>query len=231
MRLFLLLILTLTAWGLEERRDMTGDGKPERIVLHDLGGTYPVVEVSIYEGKRLLASSTLYGARLVDLDGDGRFELLATDPDVGPHKEFPTYVLRLSSRGLQPSPELMRKLPAPTPAEIGSLAKLVREQPYYEYTTSPVVEIRKIANRLTYSGRKREVPALLRKFWPVNRCRDFLTKYDQELRESQLWPVIRQLNPEPARNVPDPGNALEKHAPSSQSSAPQGTVPRYHPKG
>ena len=198
MRLFFLLILTFSAWGLEERRDMTGDGKPERIVLHDLGGTYPVVEVQIYEGNRVLASSTLYAARLVDLDGDGRFELLATDPDVGPHKEFPTYVMRLTSLGLRPAPELMRKLPAPCAAEIRSLTELVREQPYFDYSMSPVVEIRKMANRLTYSGRKRQLAPLLRRIWPENRCREFLAEYHAELRGSKLWPVLRQLNPESA---------------------------------
>ncbi len=199
-------------------------------MLHDLGGTYPVVEVQIYEGKRLLVSSTLYGARLVDLDGDGRFELLATDPDVGPHKEFPTYVLRLNSRGLRPAPELMRKLPAPSSAEIRALVGMIREQPYFDYSLPPVSEIRKVANRLTYSGRKKQVPSMLRKFWPENRCREFLTKYDAELRGSELWPVLRQLNSGPEQTSPAPESAPKKRAPTPRSSAPQNKAPKYHPR-
>lgn len=186
MRLLILLALTCCAHALEERRDMTGDGRPERIVLHDQGGTYPVMDVSIFQGKRQLASATLYNARLRDIDGDARFEILATDPDVGPHKEFPTYVLRCDTKGLHVAFDLMRKLPAPSEMEIQQLIHLTRQQPYYDYSLPPVTEVRKMANRLTYSRRQKQLPALLARLWSREHCLAFLKEYEQELGQSQI---------------------------------------------
>lgn len=224
-RWLLLLALSSRAQAIEFLRDVTGDGRPERVVLHDLGGTYPVMEVSVYQGKRLLTQATLYNARLADLDGDGRFEFLATDPDVGPHKEFPTYVLRYTSQGLQPAPDLMRKLPAPTEKEIRALIQLTRDQPYYDYTLPPVTEVRKLANRLTYSGRQGQLPKLLARLWTPDHCRKFLEQYRAELRQSKILNPVRKL-PAPNRE-----SAPAKPAPSPQSSGPQNTVANHRPRG
>lgn len=210
---------------------MTGDGRPERVVLHDQGGTYPVMEVGIFEGRRRLAQATLYNARLADVDGDGRFEILATDPDVGPHKEFPTYVLRCDRQGLHPAPDLMRKLPAPTEKEIQALIRLTRQQPFYDYPLPPVTEVRKLANRLTYSGRQSQLPALLARIWTPAHCRKFLQQYQAELRESKLWPLLQALNPERKHRAPGRGIAPTKLAPSPQSFAPQNRGASHRPRG
>ncbi|MBX3167420.1 MAG: hypothetical protein KF760_08405 [Candidatus Eremiobacteraeota bacterium] len=228
--LLLLVALTVPAQSEELWRDVIGDGRPERVILHDLGGTYPVMEVSVFQGKRKLAEATLYHARLADLDGDGRFEFLATDPEVGPHKEFPTYVLRCGPHGLQPAPELMRKLPAPTEKEILALIQLAREQPFYDYPLPPVTEVRKMANRLTYSGRGQQLPALLARIWSPDHCRAFLQKYQVELRESKLWPLLQALNLERKPLAPGQGSAPARRAPSPQSFAPQNRAANRHPR-
>lgn len=230
MRWLFLFLLTVNALALEENLDMTGDGRPERIVLHDLGGTYPVVEVEIHEGNRTLAAVTLYDARVADVDGDGRFEILATDPRVGPHKEFPTYVLRCDSTGLHPAPELMSKLPLPSEREMQNLVQLVKEQPYHDYPLAPLTEVRKMANRLVYSGHGKDLPALLRRLWPEVRCQEFLEKYREELHGSELWPVLSALNPELLPRVRNPENAATKRAPIPQSSAPRNKGANHRPR-
>lgn len=146
-RWLLIFLLTVNALAVEENLDMTGDGRPERVLLHDLGGIYPGVEVAIHRGNRTLAAVTLYDARV---DGDGRFEILATDPTVGPQKEFPTCVLRCDAKRLHPAPEWMRKLPMPSEPEIQGLVQLVKERPYHDYPLAPLTEVRKMANRLVY---------------------------------------------------------------------------------
>jgi hypothetical protein len=182
--------------------DLLGNGHPQLLLRGLNSATYEHHNLYLFDltpedgPPKLIFRQDIEEARVVDLDGDGRSEILAADPDVGVPRQHPTFVYRVDPTGLQISPELMRRLPAPKQAEIDQAVADVRksiaagEKPYH--SLPPYSTLFFQLNRFAYCGQlDTGLDSLLGGF----RGNEFPSRlFRKEFESSKLWPTIQLLN-------------------------------------
>ncbi len=185
--------------------DLLGNGHPQLLLRGLNSATYDHQNLYLFDltpgggPPKLIFSQDILEARVVDLDGDGRSEILAADPEVGGPREHPIFVYRADPTGLQISPELMRRLPPPKQSEIDQVIAEVRksiaagEKPYY--SLPPYSTLSCLLNRLEYSGRADRVDLALGA-GPGLLQFEFFKRRWKALQSSPLWSTVRALNQE-----------------------------------
>lgn len=189
-------------WMRQPDQDLTGDGRPECIIWGDYGGAYPVAMVYVLDldsNEPVLVHQVLSHPRLRDLDGDGRSEFLVTDAEIGPPKEYPTYICRLEGRQLRVAIDLMKLLPPPDKAEMQRVIQANRQLQADHvgifYGLGPASDLRRLANQLVYSGHADQALKLIQDARPELRSRQkFLEKYRLELSQSPIGASLEELN-------------------------------------
>jgi hypothetical protein len=187
--------------------DLLGNGHPQLLLRGLNAATYEHHNLYLFDltpedgPPKLIFRQDIEEARVVDLDGDGRSEILAADPDVGGPRQHPTFVYRVDPTGLQISPELMRRLPAPKQSEIDQVMADVRkslatgEKPYY--SLPPYSTLIYTAHRLLYSGNAKAEENALDSIWDIPQREaymEFSRALHQNLTTSKAWPAVRKIN-------------------------------------
>ncbi len=182
--------------------DLLGNGHSQ-LLLEACGmgnhNNYTLFDLESTSGQpQVIFSQEIEGARLLDYDGDGRYEIVADDPDVGPREGNPKFFYRCESDGLHVSPSLSGKIPPPTPEQIEEAIAATRksiadgEKPSFQLTSYSKVRV--VFYRLLYSGRSWAARLVLEKIWdhgPQPDLQVFLGLIKAELDHSKIWPQLR----------------------------------------
>lgn len=173
--------------------ELLGPGKKALIVLEEGGADWYWANVHVFQLEpdfREIARWDLCPyPRLNDLDGDGRLELVCVDMDVELEywKFHPRVIFRLTERGFEPAPDLMRSREVEPPRDL--LQRLAtRQRLLKEGVPAGPDWTRCAAIPMIYGGKADAAHALVVRYGG---------NWDQligSLRGSPYWSLLQELN-------------------------------------
>ena len=185
--------------------DTTGDGIPNLVVVGYSGGAHCCFKIHLFEiGEKFRHLQDLDlrygGTSFRNLDKDAALEIVTTDWSYAyawysfPGSPSPRVLLKWDGKRYSPAPELMRKA-GPAQDDLMKMAKTFQASDEWEEKTPPYLLTREIMD-LIYTGNMEAARKLYDRSWPkkVAGKKEFAEDMDQQLKASQFWPAIRQLN-------------------------------------
>lgn len=193
--------------------NITGDGIQNLVVGCSSGGSHCCTDITIYSLANSLKVIKEFNCpyctfNLVDLDGDGTYELIMTDSifqswaiRFGADEGYVNQevILRYKEGDYHIAPDLMKKFPNKIdPPSLKEIANELDDSNEYEPSEPEkgLLELSRYMTALIYVGRGNEAFDFCHKVWPQSRKgeKEFIAAFKEQLAQSPYWPGIKELN-------------------------------------
>ena len=187
-------------------KDITGEGKPNLVVMEWSGGAHCCSDYYVFElgeSIREIAKITTGNpsGHFKDLDGDSRLEFITLDDTFAywntsyVDSPMPQVILTFYDGAYHIAAKLMWK-PAPSRAQLSRLANRLRSQNQVVPGFFNSSELWGTMLNLIYTGHGDLAEQFFETAWnhKTQGKKEFYKEFQAQLRQSQYWPEIREMN-------------------------------------